>query len=77
MNEIVSHRFGAIQEDITFLIDRLVAKGLKQIIVVEFPSGVPDVLLCVSSCLALSFGLLGRGDLDHEPWHFGEVMCDV
>ena len=39
MNEVVSHRFGAIQEDITFLIDRLVAKGLKQIIVVEFPSG--------------------------------------
>jgi YcaO-like protein with predicted kinase domain len=38
MNEVVSHRFGTIQEDFVFLIDRLVSSGLKQIIVIEFPS---------------------------------------
>jgi YcaO-like protein with predicted kinase domain len=38
MNEFISHRFGTIQEDISFLIDRFVAAGLRQIIVIEFPS---------------------------------------
>jgi ribosomal protein S12 methylthiotransferase accessory factor len=38
MNEVASRRYGTIREDISFLIDRYVASGLKQIIVIEFPS---------------------------------------